>query len=546
MNGRWGLAAGLTLIVGVTTPGCAGTGPVVRVMDGHVMVGRYIREQAYAFFLAGALAEGATGAEGKPDLEVALGHYERAARLDPGEPEIWVRMGRVRCRLDPGDPGASANIARALRIDPAYEPGAAAQAFCARLRTNGGAAVELAEDVDDDVGLMSLAEPREPGAAPLLDEERRRVEALTLVHGDRVAAWLALAQWGTSHSDAALAARGMVGVARLAPRRWRAVAESTIALAGDGHLFAAREVAAALFDAKGDGRAGGEPGPVVSVPLVARMALDAALLARDGATVRARSARAHLGLELAAGRAWAMGDAALARDLIALTARADPTNLEARLVHEGAEGRAASHLLPSPGTGWSLAPEVALPFARHVLVTEGLGAARRVLASGTGVRVPSNDPILTPLAVELAVAGALAEDALPADARVELAARSGRLPTEADLADRTLDARHRFLGYALLHPADPAATALSRRLSTAAAEDPLVAVALARLHLARGEPLLGDARTRLESAAAADPLVAAALVDLARSDGPAAALSHAKERLAALAKTPAERARVAE
>jgi len=180
-----------------------------------------------------------------------------------------------------------------------------------------------------------------------------------------------------------------------------------------------------------------------------------------------------------------------------------------------------------------------------VLLTEGVQAARRVVGYGGGVRLSAGDALMTPVAVELAVAGVMTEDSLPPDARIELAARRGASPDERDVLDAALDARHRLLGLALLHPTDPAARDDADRLAGAAAEDPLIAAAIAKIALARGEQVSQEARTRLETSASTDPIAAATLVDIDHG-GPSAALDRARARLAALARTPAEVARAAE
>ena len=53
----------------------------------------------------------------------ALAAYERAARLDSRGPEIWTRVGAVRCALRPRDPQADDAFARALAIDAALRRG---------------------------------------------------------------------------------------------------------------------------------------------------------------------------------------------------------------------------------------------------------------------------------------------------------------------------------------------------------------------------------------------------------------------------------------
>jgi len=524
------LAASLSLL-SLLAAAC-GPEPVVRVMDGRVVRGRFIDDTAYGAFLLGALAE-----QGG-DLAGARTHYLSATAKDGGDPETWTRLGSVRCRLDPADPTADSDIARALALDPRYEPALAASRVCANLRA-GKQAPSDAPTLNETSTAIVVERPLRS-----TESERREVVALTLLHGDRVTAWEALANWGVMRGDTTLAVRGMIGVARRAPGRRRALARSAIELAGAGHLDAARALSGELIDADSRDNAGGMSRSTGPLPLVARLALDEALIARDLPRIHARSSRTHLGLEVAAGRAWAMGDAALARDLIALTFRADPLNVEARMVHDGAAGRAASRLLVAEPS--SLAPDVAMPFARELVRSESVAAAHRALSLRSRGQDIAGDPVLTPIAVELVIAGALEDDELSASARIELVARRGAVPSESLVADPTLDARHRLLGLALIHPGDPGTLAEANRMAPAASEDLLVAAALARIALARREPLVGEVRRFLESAVSTDPIAAAVVVDLARSDGPPAALAQARAQLAALARTPAERAHATE
>jgi len=498
--------------------GCAGGGPVIRVTNGHVLAGRYIAPTAYEAFLRGALSEA------KGDLAHALAEYEAAAAYDPNEPEIWTRVGSIRCRIEGRGPHESSDFATALSLDEHYEPAVMARRACEGTDASGATAGST-------------------------DEERRRLEGLTLLHGNRLEAWEELAIWGATHGDVALAVRGMIAVARRAPDRRLALGQAAASLAGRGYLVEARQLAGALLDTEGDRNSGGNGTAVAALPLVARLALDEAVLGRDVRRLYARSARAHLGLEVAAGRAWCAGDVGLARELILPTVKAAPTNLAARLVYEGISGRASSRLLPPPLTALDTAPlpaEVALPFARDLLLTEGADAAMRVLALGGGTVIPPGDARMTPIAVELAIAGVLRADALPPDARIELAARRGVAPAPSEVIDPSVDARHKLFGLALLRPADAATLYEARRLEGACASDPLVAAAAAKVSIARGEPVSSCARAGLEVAAPADPIAASVLLDVEARGSPAAAVDHARQRLAALARTAVERARASE
>jgi len=472
--------------------GCVGRGTVVRVADGQVTSGPFIGTFGYESFLRGALAEE------QGDFRGALAAYEATAASDPDDPEVSMRVDRMQRRL--ANPAATVEADRRFSVESSHAAPASSSA------------------------------------------DRARLEALTLIHGDRVEAWEALAAWGTAHGDIPLAVRGMLGVVRRAPERRRALGASAVALAGRGYTAEAQELAGALLDA--DGSDGGAGVAVASMPLVARLALDEALLRHDSSRVETRSTGAHLGLEVAAGRAWIAGDAKLAHALVSSTVKADPSNLAARLVYEGAAGRAGSHLLTAPDADARLPAEISLPFAREVLVTEGAPAARRVLAFGGPVRLPVGDTLLTPLAVELATAGVLSDESLPADGRIELAARRRVSPDAADVA--AADERHALLGVALLRPTDTTTSDLARRFAGAAREDPLVAVALVKIALARGEAVPVELRAYLEALAPADAIAAAGVLDIAQHAGPPAALAPARRRLAALARTPGERALAAE
>src|SRR5580692_7341644 len=122
--------------------GCAPSGQVTRVMDGRVVVGNAIAPEGYAAFLRGALAEAAG------QFPEALAAYSQAASLDGGDPEVWSRIGEVRCKLSPADPRIDAAFARALKADSAYEP-----ALEARVRCRGSAA-------RGDEELAAAADPR--------------------------------------------------------------------------------------------------------------------------------------------------------------------------------------------------------------------------------------------------------------------------------------------------------------------------------------------------------------------------------------------------
>ena len=146
-------------------------------------------------------------------------HPRRTREIREGRrPRIRAsrRCGRASgaraARIAPDDARSESAFGEALRLDPHLRAGARstrllhdAAAGRARCRGRIAGATEI--------------EPAGPGAVrrpvgSVAEVERHRIEALTLLHADRAAAWNALAAWGLAHGDAALAVRGLVGVVR--------------------------------------------------------------------------------------------------------------------------------------------------------------------------------------------------------------------------------------------------------------------------------------------------------------------------------------------
>src|SRR5207248_646449 len=86
----------------------------------------------------------------------------------------------------------------------------------------------------------------------------------------------------------------------------------------------------------------------------------------------------------------------------------------------------------------------------------------------------------------------------------------GARPTAAPLHPR-----HRLLALVLARPHDPETAALATRLAPAAARDPLIAVSLAKLAIARGARVEATVLRRLVALDPTDPLAAAAALDVA-------------------------------
>jgi hypothetical protein len=509
-------AVGAALALGAV--GCGGGEKVARVVDGRRIDGAFVEPDAYAEFLRGVLAE-EDGA-----LDEALRAYERARALDDEDPEIDVRIAEVRCRRSAADPEIARALDRALSNDPTYAPALAARARCAPGDAAGAlaSAREAARQAPRDLDTaLLLARTERDGPAI-----RERLLALTLVH-PRVAAFEALGAWAISHDDAALSVHALSEVARRDALRRPAVAARAVELAGLGDLAAARTLAGAVVDAGVRDRersSGGLASAAASVPLVARLAVDDAIVRDQLDVLVARASAAHLSRAEVGARALLLGRGALARTLAAPVVLADPSDAAARIVVSVATGAE-----PEPPRGAALPAAVALVYARAVAASGG--------SAGTLGRLVPGDALLTSVAVDLAARGAIAEDELPVEARIELAIRRQSTP----LPEGDVDARHTLLRLAHVAPRSSEAIALGRRLATRAPHDALVGAAIVRLALAAGTTVDAALRERLVALSASDPVLCAALLAaLPAADAePAAAVRASLRRLAA---TPAERA----
>jgi tetratricopeptide (TPR) repeat protein len=491
MRGAVGLAVVLTA--------CASTSPVERVYGGSSLQGPYIEPGAYAAFLRGAIAE-AGG-----DARAALEAYQAAAELYSESPEIWTRLGAVRCAADRRDPKADEAFARAVTLDPTYGKGWEAKAKCALARGDSPgslAAAARAVAIDASVDEANAIVARSAGAGRDT-ATREALVALTLTSQAPLVAWDALSRWAESRGDVALWVRALCAVVRLDPTRRDAVAKVSEQLAGAGDIAEARSLAAAAVEA------GDQPLPVARHPLAARLAVDEAIARGKAASVSARASRARLSLEEAAGRALLWGKPDVARELASEIARADPFALGASLVLAVAEG---GDVLGAARGGRGEAAVV----SGAALVA--FGAALWHVASPQQVRdalshiahdriVDGDDAVIRP-AVELVARGVLPLAALPADGLVELAAMGLGPPVPAR-DEASLDTRHAYLALATSHPTAPRAHELGVRLAKVASSDPVAAAAASLVALASDTPLAPDAAKTLLAIDAADPLLAA-------------------------------------
>jgi hypothetical protein len=203
--------------------------------------------------------------------------------------------------------------------------------------------------------------------------------------------------------------------------------------------------------------------------------VDEALMRHDRARAELRATRAHLGLDVVAGRALLMGDAGLARTLATPVVLADPGATGARMVLATAgfrlgDGDLIARAFEVPRSGVSpVAAEALLPFARMVLQM----SSRRMLDAWSPLALLEGDALVTPLAVELAALGAIPDDALPRDGWVELTSRRSDTRRLKGISLGTMDARHVLFAWALERPLDRATLELAQRLAPREAPCPL-------------------------------------------------------------------------
>ncbi len=507
--------------------GCARAPWVERAYGGHVVEGRPIEAAAYAAFLRGAIAEASGDSRG------ALSAYQGAAALDPNGPEIWTRVGAVRCALDPRDAQADDAFARALRVDDRYAGVWTAKAKCALARKDDAAmasaarrAAELDPSPDGAHSLLARA-----GHAVRDATTRDALVALTATASDRVAAWDALAAWAESRGDVALWAKALEAVVTIAPARRDAVARAAEELAGAGEIAEARAIAAAAATAED------RPLSEERHPLAVRLAVDDALAQGDARAVELRATRAHVDLEEVAARALLAGRRDLARGLASIVLRADPDASGMRLVLAACDGEDVAGTASDVRRHGARASGAALvAFGVAVVRAVSPEDARATLAAIVhGPVVAGDDRVVRP-AVELTSRGALDAGALPAEGLVEIAAlrdeTSGEGPSMPDR--RALDARHEYLALALTDPRAPRATELGDRLASVAASDPIVAAAAALVQLATGSPIDPAAARAMLQRDPGDPLLAATALRLARKTGDADMASRARAALTAL------------
>ncbi|HEY3253611.1 MAG TPA: hypothetical protein VGJ91_06670, partial [Polyangiaceae bacterium] len=90
--------------------------------------GRFVNPEAYAAYLLGVQREA------RSELSEALSAYLEAHAEDPDSPEIWARIGAIRCSASEpkdGPAAARASFERGLKTDPTYYGNYFERARCA-------------------------------------------------------------------------------------------------------------------------------------------------------------------------------------------------------------------------------------------------------------------------------------------------------------------------------------------------------------------------------------------------------------------------------
>jgi tetratricopeptide (TPR) repeat protein len=168
--------------------GCgAGSGEVVRVVDGRELPGRYVSYQAYAAYARGAELE-ALG-----DLRGAATAYGKALEADPPSVEIWMRLGALRCQLR--EPNADQAFRKALAIEPDYAPLHRERGRCELRRGRPLQALselELAFKLEPNREETSLLLASAERAARRIEEAERWLTGLVMRDPTSVAGWQAL------------------------------------------------------------------------------------------------------------------------------------------------------------------------------------------------------------------------------------------------------------------------------------------------------------------------------------------------------------------
>lgn len=194
----------VALAAALSVSGCLFARPDVdRLVDGQLHTGRYVTPAAYSEYTRGVLLEASGDARG------AATAYTRALEDDPDSPELWTRLGKVRC--DVGEQTAAVQaFARAQELDAEYAPLHRARAQCALARGDAHEALRHSQsavrlDPDDDRNERVVLDALERAGNPAQALSRALSHALRRSH--QPSAWQRVARLAERAGEAGLAAR---------------------------------------------------------------------------------------------------------------------------------------------------------------------------------------------------------------------------------------------------------------------------------------------------------------------------------------------------
>jgi len=214
---------------------------VTRMVDGVRYQGRFVNPEAYAAYLLGVEREA------QSEFSEALAAYLEALAEDPDSPEIWARIGAVRCfssEPQKGPAAARASFERGLKTDPAYSGNYFERARCAErardfpsaLRDATAAVARQPEDESANLLVARLLQALGQSA-----QARAWLEAYRSYHAATLATERALA---SARSPGASRAAAKSNGAPASPARSGAFAEL-----GSGRTERARQRAQLELDA---------------------------------------------------------------------------------------------------------------------------------------------------------------------------------------------------------------------------------------------------------------------------------------------------------
>jgi hypothetical protein len=374
----------LPVVLALFSTACVSAGGVERTYDGHVVMGRSVEAAAYAAYVRGFLAE----LDGRREEGIAA--YREVLRMDPVSAEAAARLQALACSRGSSDPPASKQgthlRSTALARDPKQASAKIESDRCAA-PVSSSAGSELARGDTED---------------------RTRIVARGVASDQPADGWGAVAGWAEARRDVALDAYAQARMVRLSgPWRGRAIA-TALRFAGQGELGAARILAAAIVDARGDPLAGGDG------ERIGRLAVDEAIATGDVALARSRATQTRIGLEEAAARALLANRPEVASALGWERVRAEPESLGGRLVVASVEGGDLLGVLDDrTAASEPVSAAAYVAYALALLRENPPPEVRAVLGRIPHADPSSGDDLVVRAATELAALGVVTEGNAP-------------------------------------------------------------------------------------------------------------------------------------